>query len=284
MAEWWRRNSVSALLTTVAALAAGGAFLVGVLAGSASGGTRQALLGLGVLLTAAGIVLAAIERGRSERARRTAEQVAVQAEEDLTLTLNGALAPITSYLGELATASREDPVRQALVGQVRQAVVDAAVKLTAEGARSALYELDPGGTSLGRTVYAGRSTLPRERFVAGTADGDFVLELVNDGDLVFVDDIAVSPLVSPSTEGYSTVIAVAVTAGLQPFGMLTVDAPAPGDLTATDVELVRVLANLLATGLAATGPVQTGVVVRSVDHLVSAWPTKDRVRCEKHPP
>ena len=249
MPERWRRSGWTVVLTAVAALCAGGAFVIGVLAGAASGGGRVALLLLGATLAAAGIGLAAVDRIRSDRARRTAEQVALDAQEDLTLTLNGALAPLTSYLGELAAAPSRS-ARQALLGQVRQAVVDAAVKLTTEGARSALYLMDAVGGSLTRVAYAGRSELPREQFVAGTADGDFVLALVRDGELLFVTDVAVNPLVTPSTSGYATVIAVAVTAGSERLGMITVDAPRTGDLTYSDVELVRVLANLLGAGLA----------------------------------
>jgi hypothetical protein len=57
-------------------------------------------------------------------------------------------------------------------------------------------------------------------------------------------------MVTPSTTGYAAVIAVAVTAGPRRFGMLTVDAPEVGQFTHTDVELVRVLANLLGSGQA----------------------------------
>ena len=169
----------------------------------------------------------------------------------LTLTLNGALAPITSYLGELA-ATEDSATRAAIAGQLRQAVVDAVVTLTVAGARSAFYLGDPAQGTLVRAVYAGRSTLPRERFERGTPDGDFVLELVADGELLFVDDVQAHPVVTPNTQGYAAVISVAVTAGSRRFGMLTVDAPQVGQFTQTDVELVRVLANLLGSGQAQT--------------------------------
>lgn len=243
-----RRSRSGTLLTALAVLAAVSAFLVSAQAGKTSGAARGGLLAGGAVLTGCGIVLAAIERTRGERARRSAEQVALDSQEELTLTLNGALAPITSYLGELAT-TRGATARQAVSGQLRQAVVDAAVTLTADGARSAYYGMD-GRRTLVRAVYGGRSSLPRERFVGGTPDGDFVLDLVQRGDLVFVGDVRVDPLVTPSTSGYRTVIAVAVTAGSRRLGLLTVDAPEPGDLTGADVELVRVLANLLGSGLA----------------------------------
>jgi hypothetical protein len=246
----WSSGRGAVVLTGLAAASAVGAYVVTFLAGDADGRRRLALVTVGAVLALVGILLAAIERSRRERAIRTAEQIALDAEVDLMLTLNGALAPLTSYLGELAAAP--DPhQRRALLGQVRQAVVDAAVRLTGEGSRSALYEADAGPTTLTRVAWAGRSDLPREHFVAGTPDGDFVLDLVADGDLVFVDDVERHPLVTPSTDGYATVVAVAVSAGPLRLGMLTVDAPRSGDISATDVELVRVLANLLGAGMAA---------------------------------
>ncbi len=244
-----RLRLVDAVLTAAATAAAVGAFLVSVSAGTAGGTRRTVLIALGAALTGLGIVLAAAQRRRTERALHTAEQIAFDAEVGLTLALNGALAPITSYLGELA-ATPDVATRAAIAGQLRQAVVDAAVTLTVAGSRSAFYLADPTGAALVRAVYAGRSTLPRERFERGTPDGDFVLELVAHGELLFVDDVQAHPMVTPSTTGYAAVIAVAVTAGPRRFGMLTVDAPEVGQFTHTDVELVRVLANLLGSGQA----------------------------------
>jgi hypothetical protein len=237
------------LLTAAAVLAAVAAYLLAAAAGDAHGWARAGLLGLGGLATAATIVIGAVARRRSQARQREAEQVALDAAEELTLTLNGALAPITSYLGELAAAPSWE-LRLAVAGQLRQAVVDAVVRLTAQDTRSTYYALDDGGSVLVRMAYAGRSTIPRFRFRAGTADGDAVLDLVRRGDFVFIDDVEASPMVTPSHPGdYRTVLAVAVTAGPRRLGMLTVDAVRRGDLTATDVELVRVLGNLLGAGL-----------------------------------
>lgn len=237
-------------LVSGAVLAAVAAYLLAALAGGAHGGRRVIFLGLGALPTAATILLGAAQRRRSARLRRGAEQVALEAAEELTLTLNGALAPITNYLGELADAVAEAD-RQVIAGQLRQAVVDAAVRLTPPDSRCAFYALEGvAGAELVRVAYGGRSALPRPSFVAGTPDGDAVLDLVRRGEFVFVDDVAADPMVHPSVPGdYRTVIAVAVTAGPRRLGMLTVDAPQPGDLSRTDVELVRVLANLLGAGL-----------------------------------
>lgn len=247
--RWVESHVLGALLVVGAVGAAVGAYLVSSSLGPAVGSRRRWLLLLGGGLTAATILLGAAQQYRTSQRLKTAEELAVEAEEELTVTLNAALAPITDYLASVADAP-DDAARKLIVGQLLQAVVDAAVRLTAPGARSAYYGLAAGGGSLDRVAYAGRPTLPRTRFAFGTSDGDFVLDLVERGDLVFVEDVDADPLVTPSSPGYRTVIAVAVTAGNRKLGMITVDAPAPGDLTSNHVELVRVLANLLGSGLA----------------------------------
>lgn len=248
----WLESHVLGALLILGAVAAGvGAYLVNS-ALAAAGSRRRMLLVVGGTLTALTILFGAAQQYRTSRRLKTAEEVAVEAEEELTLTLNAALAPITDYLASMAD-TRDVAGRQVIVGQLLQAVVDAAVRLTAPGARSGFYALEPldrGPPSLHRVAYAGRATQPRLAFHLGTPDGDFVLDLVDRGDLVFIDDVEAHALVTPSAPGYRTVIAVAVTAGARRLGMLTVDAPEPGDLTSTHVELIRVLANLLGSGLA----------------------------------
>jgi putative methionine-R-sulfoxide reductase with GAF domain len=250
---WFSATWVGALLNAAAVVSAAGAYLLSAEAGRTTGADRTRLLVLGAVLAAAVVAAGVLKQLRDARRIRTAEQVAIDAQEELVTTLNGALAPITNYLGELASAVGP-AARDTKAGELRQAVVDATVRLTHPESRSAFYLMEPGGNRLVRQVYAGRATLPRAEFVAGTADGDSVLDLVLRGDLVFIEDVDVDPMVIPTTAGsYRTVIAVAVTAGLAKLGMLTVDAPDVGDLTAADVELVRVLANLLGSGLVQAG-------------------------------
>lgn len=244
---------VGTLLNVTAVVSAAGAYVLSAEAGRTSGAARTRLLVFGALLAAGVVASTALKQLRDARRLRTAEQVAVDAQEELSIALSGALAPITNYLGELASAPGP-VVRDAKAGELRQAVVDATVRLTHPDSRSAFYLIEPAADRLVRQVYAGRATLPRAEFVAGTRDGDSVLDLVLRGDLVFIEDVEVDEMVAPTTPGsYRTVIAVAVTAGPVKLGMLTVDAPAVGDLAATDVELVRVLANLLGSGLAQAG-------------------------------
>ncbi|MER7926975.1 GAF domain-containing protein [Streptomyces sp. NPDC096057] len=232
-------------LLLLSAASAVGSFIVGVLAGSAKGAAQTWLLIGGSVLVLAGITVSAIEKVRDNKSIKAAEDIAIQAQTDLTSTLNGALAPITSYLGKIAASPRA--LRKAEVGQLRQAIVASAVKLTHEKARSSYYELVVN--DLNRVCYSGRAESPRQKFSAGTSDGDYLLNLVRSKDLVFVEDISSNPLVTPASSGYKTVIAVSVTAGDEVLGLLTVDAPAIGDLTDVHVQLVRVLANLLGSGI-----------------------------------
>jgi hypothetical protein len=245
-----RQRALGVALSAGAVASAVATFLLSAQAGESTGHARAWWLGFGAATTGLTIVLGAVQHRLTDRRRRTAEQVAVEAEEELALTLNGALAPITNYLGEMADAVDESE-RDHVAGQLSQAVVEAVVKLSPEGSRSAFYRLDDNWRGLTREVWSGRPSQPRPHFTAGTPDVDKVLDLVRSGDFVIVDDVASSPMVTPSPgAGYATVAAVAVTAGSWPLGMLTVDAPVAGELDQSDVELLRVLANLLGAGLA----------------------------------
>lgn len=245
----WVADRTGLAVNAAAVLSAAGAYVCAAEAGTVGGGWKTVLLAVGAVLAGATVAFGAVQQVRGRRRQRAAEQIAVDAKEGLSLTLSGALAPITKYLGDL-TAAQDEPSAETIMGQLLQAVVDAAVRLTAPDSRCAFYALDESATTLVREAYAGRPALPREAFRAGTPDGDFVLDLVARGDLVFVPDVAADPVVTPTTPGaYETVVAVAVTAGSESLGLLTVDAPHTGDLSMTDVELVRVLANLLGSGL-----------------------------------
>ena len=246
-ARWPPRTWPRPVLTAVAAVVAGAAFVTGFLGGAATGTTRWALLAGGTVLAMVAVALSAEERARSRLERATAEQVGVEAEARLQLAVNQALAPLTGYLAALP-GSGSGAERSELVGQLRQAVVDAAVRLSGPRARATYYRLVPHGDALERVTYAGRPDLPRERFEAGTPDGDTVLAIVRQGRTVLVPDVVSDPVVTPRSPGYRTIVGVAVGAGDRPVGLLSVDCPSPGDLQHDDLALLRVLANLLAAG------------------------------------
>src|SRR5438874_1957158 len=77
------------LLSAAAVVAATATYLTSATGGDAVGRTRTALLVLGAVLAGATVVIGALQQRRTQRRLRTAEQVAVDAEAELMLTLNG---------------------------------------------------------------------------------------------------------------------------------------------------------------------------------------------------
>jgi hypothetical protein len=237
------------LLNVLGVVAAGSAYLLSAFAGDNEGVARWVLLGLGACAAAGAVAVGALIQRRDRKRIRGAEQAAIDAQEQLTITLNGALAPITSYLGEMGAAT-DLASRAAIGGKLRQAAVDAVVRLTGPTTRASFYRYDERGGCLYLDVYGGRSTLPRDQFQPGDQAGDVLIDLVVRGDLVYLPDVGQDRLITPTNPGdYATVIATAVRAGSRPLGLLTVDASQVGELTPSHVELIRVLANLLGSGL-----------------------------------
>ncbi len=241
---------MSRWLTLAALLAAAAAPVLGIQAGASSGTARLVLLACTGLAAALAVGIATLQRLEAEGRQQEAEQAADEAREDFALALGGSLGPTADYLGQAAVAGTEAE-QQALLGQLLQAALGAAVTIGPPGSRSCLFLLDPGGGVLTRRAWAGRSGAPRPRFSGDTPDGEFALDLVQRGEVLLVADARAHPRVTPSRAGaYDCVVAVTVRAGGSHYGLLTLDAPGPGTLTSTELELVSVLANLLGAGLA----------------------------------
>ena len=88
-------------------------------------------------------------------------------------------------------------------------------------------------------------------FVSGdNGRGDAALTWLRSGAPKFVPDTdrEADPAWKGSGRGYRTYISVPILIKDEALGMLTVDAPVPGDLDETDVPLVEVLAGILAVG------------------------------------
>lgn len=241
---------MSRWLTLAALMAAGAAPVLGIQAGASSGTARLVLLACTGLAAALGVGIATLQRLEAQGRRQEAEEAADEAREDFALALGGSLGPTADYLGQLAVAETETD-RQALLGQLLQAALVAAVTVGPPGSRSCLYLLDPAGTALLRRAWAGRSGAPRPRFASDTVDGELALDLVRRGEVLLVADVGAHPHMNPTRVGaYDCVLAVTVRAGGRHHGLLTLDAPGAGSLTSTELELVSVLANLLGAGLA----------------------------------
>lgn len=238
------------VLNGLAVASAGGAYVLAAVAAGTTGTARAVLLVGGGLLAAGVVATQLVKQRRDAQQIKRAREVAQEAEAAYGGALSGALAPITEYLGELSELPRSTD-RGPVVGKLTQAIVNAAVLLTVVEARSAFYRYDAAERRLVREAYAGRTGVPRPEFVSGTEDGDVVLDLVDRGDLIRIDDVVQDPLVRPSPmSGYTCVIAAAVSASDLRLGMLTVDAPGAGDLRERHAQIVHVLANLLGAGRA----------------------------------
>ncbi len=217
--------------------------------------TGRRATGLQWLMVAASGAIAialAVIASRSEFDRRleaaAATELAVDLEWRLQVALGDAVTPIGNLVGRIAV---EHENREALKGQLRQNIVDAAAQLCGpERTRAALFELADAVMRL--TAWTGRAEEPREVFARGDPNGDTAHALVAARDYVFVEDVQAPPSdvnIRPEA-GYRTFLAVAVYAADKNFGMLTVDAPEPGTLDSGDVDVARALAQLLGAGLA----------------------------------
>lgn len=210
---------------------------------------------LGAVLLAAGIpAYSARQARRAELDVRSAAR----------LEMTSALEPISR---DTAAYTLEDPTK--LRDITTHAVLNSAAQLIGPQGktRSCYYELEPGppdnrgGSPIPNRLalkhYKGRTSPPVRSFEAGTSRGDQAIELVLDDAYLLCEDVINSPPPGWSDDGdksYKTFISVAVVVFTSQFtvgyGMLTVDAPRSGDLTERDVDLLRVMARLIATARA----------------------------------
>jgi hypothetical protein len=241
---------VSRWLTLAALMAAAAAPVLGIQAGASSGTARLVLLACTAVAAALSVGIATLQRLESQGRQQEAEEAAAISREDSLLALGGALGPTTQYLAALA-AARTDGERRTLLGQLVQALLSAAVVVGPEGTRSVLYLAAPDDRCLRRSAWSGRSGAPREVFRGGTSAGDFALDLLRSRRAHLVPDVRGDPHVQPSIPGSYDAAAVAVvTAGPRTLGLLTADAPGVASLTAVELGLLQVLADLVGAGLA----------------------------------
>ncbi|WP_194838738.1 hypothetical protein [Nocardia sp. XZ_19_369] len=101
--------------------------------------------------------------------------------------------------------------------------------------------------------YCGRGDgRPPEPFVPGTPRGDLAIAMVRERETRFMRDIdqEAPENYGGSRKGYKTFIAAAIKNGEYGYGMVTVDAPRAGDLVDTDMQIVMLVADLLAIAFA----------------------------------
>lgn len=237
------------ITTTVSVAAVGLVALSGAEAGAA-GPLRLVWILTSVAASVVGAAVPGYEQIRKERQRRRA---AVQ----MRVTMNDALDPIVRHLGRLAKASSKDRdrLREATIPMILYSAVHL---IGAERVRACWFRLEEGAPRrLVPDKDAGRADQPERVFEEGTPEGDPVFEMIRNNEYVVRTDVEAEPPPGRRTSErheYRSFVAVPVVAGHTAYGMLTVDAVDVAGVSEDDVQLVRLLAGLLASALAYGAP------------------------------
>lgn len=167
---------------------------------------------------------------------------------DMLIPLALAVTDVLTTTGAAARREARQSLRQLTVGF-------AAERVGPGRSRSCFYALETspgtGERTLRLRAWHGRHTPPRPRFDPSDPQEAQAFALVDSLDSMLVPDVQETYL--PGWTGvaeYRTFIAVTVSAGETPLGLLTLDSLHPGDLSQEDLDLVRLFAQLLAAGLA----------------------------------
>ncbi len=246
---WWWPVALPAALTAAA-------WLIQVLVSAdLPGWGRAVLVVAGTLSALLAFALPARRLAVERRTRDAAEQLASEAVAGYKIKVHDMLIPLALTVGEAVAASRTGQRRDAQAALRQMAVAFAADNVGPERSRACYYQL--AGSAPKRHVdlknWHGRHKVPRASFTEDSPRGALVLDVITDRDARLVENVDTADLPgwSPGASEYKTFICVAVSAGSRVFGILTVDSLHPGDLTEDDLDMARLFAHLLATGLAA---------------------------------
>lgn len=194
-----------------------------------------------------------VAQARTRRRFKEAEEARIYARTEMRLALGDALDPIVRHLGKIAAAGRRE--REALRSQAAPFVLDAATEVIGpDRTRCCWFALEDGHPrQLTPMACVGRAGPAREPFVEGTKRGDDALSMIAYDEVRFYPNVDERPPPgwdASAVHDYKTFVAAPVISGDVAYGMLTLDAPQPGNLTDDDARLLRLLAGLLADALA----------------------------------
>lgn len=192
---------------------------------------------------------------QAQRGRAAAEESERLARIETRIQIADVLRPLAETLAKMPSLSRAEKRQQC--ESMKRGVVDAVAELLGpERSRAGWFEYRDERTAKLVPVAElrrGRADPQRTEFVQGTPEGDSALELLDNDTTRFCPDVELEPPPGWSPElhsNYRTFIAAGVVAEGRKFGMLTLDALEPGDLTENDVYSISLLAKLLAAALA----------------------------------
>jgi hypothetical protein len=194
-----------------------------------------------------------VNYARLERAERlAARDLATKAVADYKLQVHDMLIPLSTLVTDILVETGQG--RRNGQHTLRQLVVDlAAQNIGPERTRACFFEFSDGPPRmLTRPNWHGRNQNPRPCFQENTPEGNYVFSTVDRRGWILVKDVDTAQL--PGWTGkaeYKTFICVTVCSEKHIYGMLTLDSLQAGDLNDDDLLLMRLLAQLLATGLSA---------------------------------
>nr|NYG08759.1 hypothetical protein [Nocardioides lianchengensis] len=180
---------------------------------------------------------------------RAAFDTAALEAQRLRIAMKDALQPMAELIADLPSKTPKERER-ALEAVAQQAVSALTLLLKdVDRVRAVVYQLDSAGMS--KLAYHGRGNTPNP-FVKTTERGRLACEMVEEGKSHFEPDIsqASSDAYKGTGNGYETYISAAINSGSTGYGMVTVDAPNALDLVDTDMQIVCVVADLLAIAFA----------------------------------
>lgn len=192
---------------------------------------------------------ASIER----KGRLEAQALAEEAVGAYKLQMHDMLMPLSVVVTDIIAAGRGQARRDAQQ-TLRQLVIDlAAENIGPKRTRACFFEYsDESPRTLTPRNWRGRNRQPQTCFVENTPRGNAVFDLIDKRESSLVRDVDMAQL--PGWTGnaeYKTFICATVFSGNRVYGMLTLDSLHAGDLYDDDLLLMCLLAQLLASGLAA---------------------------------
>lgn len=219
-----------------------------------AGGSAKSWWLLTILCVAIGI-LAVVQGGLSIRSVKSAKASRV----DRTVEINNVLAPLAKALARAAAADGAKRRRAASVAFLVNATSSCVGLTPAKLCRATFYSItgEPRSRVFEPWETVGRSDPPFSRFREDDeGEGAEVWRVAKKGDYRFVQDTELEDIPHfdrARSRKYRTFITMPVMFDDAPVGLLTLNAPQPGDLTADDVESMRFIADLAATAIGMAG-------------------------------
>jgi GAF domain-containing protein len=200
------------------------------------------------------VLAPAITAWKAKRAEADAVEREQQARLQSRVELNSGLDPVVRKLAQLSIAKgkkAQDPIRS----EVMALVIAAAHQVvgTPNATRSCFFELVAGPPKQLKPTdhHAGRPGSTRSVFTEGNVDGDAAIGIVVNDTHWLCSDVRTEPPPGWSAKhrDYLSFISVPVVAGNVAYGMLSVDSTEANDFDRGDVDVIGVLAGLLAAAL-----------------------------------